>query len=91
LKSSIRRHLDSAMEAASFSPPRSPTQTQSTVDSLDHAMQQVDGIMKTDFRSTDALMELSPPDPESQYTAESVAEEDSKQPATPSPGRSAVN
>ena len=88
LKSSIRRHLDSAMEAASSSPPRSPSLTQTTVDSLDHAMHQVDGIMKTDFRSTDALMMLSPPDHESQYTAESAAEEDSKQPATPSPGRS---
>jgi hypothetical protein len=90
LKPSIRRYLDSALEAASSSQPPSPIPTQHTVDSLDHAMQQIDDIMKTDFSSTDVQTSILT-DPESQYTAEPAANVDSKQPATLSPGRSSVN
>jgi hypothetical protein len=78
------------LEAASSSQPPSPIPTQHTVDSLDHAMQQIDDIMKTDFSSTDVQTSILT-DPESQYTAEPAANVDSKQPATLSPGRSSVN
>ena len=90
LKPSIRRHLDAAMEAAGNSPPSSPFASQSTTDSLDHAMQQVDEILKTDFSSTAVHTVLSKTDPESQYTAKSTSHEDSKQSATYSLDRESV-
>ena len=88
LKSSIRRHLDSAMEAAGTPPSTAQISTQSTIDSLDHAMQQVDKILKIDFSSTDVHSDPeATPDPESQYTADTNSYEDSKRTASPSPGR----
>ena len=76
------------MEAVQTSPPSIPHPTQSSFDSLDHAMQQVDDILKMDFSSTEAQQDPEAiTDPESQYKADSTHQEDSKQPASPSPGR----
>ena len=54
LKPSIRRYLDSALEAASATQPNdsTPPSTDGTSDSLDNILKTADALMKTDFSST---------------------------------------
>jgi hypothetical protein len=90
LKTSIRRHLDSAMEAVSNPPvPNlSPPSTAESHDSLDKVMTEVEDILKTDFSSTDHIIDQTETtDPESQYTAGLQSTQDTNTTASPSPGR----
>ena len=88
LKASIRRHLDSALEAVCDSQPSSLAPP-STVDSLDKVMTEVEEIMKTDFSSIEhTIVNPDTTDLANQYTAGST--QDTSNTAFLSPGQSSL-